>query len=578
MKRIGVAINNAKSRLSRYAMVGRWLLTLGFKHAPMPMIVVPFLSTAAVGLQILSFMSIARYLGQLQPAGAQGMPDIETKFGMLNPFVFIAGVVLLLAAAGLAHFGATRLSIQAYRNVAVEITGDLLQKIRSLTDPVEKWRLMRSFGQQDILRVASSDGNMCGMTVRILLDNTINLFFLIAGVVIFLWYSPALVVGLLGVFAVCALLAYPMNIRTISLANTLESAQTGRAGRIQRTVEATLKPISDMSIDLPKLLAAEAGGIIATSTRFVMSETFRLLLALIFAFVIGGALWLISIDAGKKFLDTHVLVNLFFAFRFAYHGLQGLLICLMNLNRFMPSLLRAESVFRAIERARLPAAPAADRSGGPQRFAWRLGEAAIGQTTGTFEPGKLYVVTERANVPPDLLYRLFSILDKDQAAFGQLYLSGQIRSPQTASGAAPAAWTGGVLAALDGSSAAEKGEAAQPLLDAIDERRRAGSQIIVINQTDIVQWPHKALELLQAALATSIVLVTGPWHAAIGPGMANISILVSNGTAVGFAGDSAAMTALDWEQAQAVYNGGAGAEAAAKDEPLIIDELEEGLI
>lgn len=585
MNRIIAAFRNAGIRLSRYATMGRWLLAVGRQHALMPMLVVPFLSTTAVGLHILSFVSVSRYLGFVQTAPEKALHGIETGMGLVTPVLLVAGVSLLLVCAAVARFGAARLSILAFRRVTTELTADILQKIEGLSEPVEKWRLLRKFGQRDILRIAASDGKMCGMTLRLLLDNTINLFFLLAGIFFFLWLSPALFFGLVTVFAVCALLAYPMNLKAIGLANSLEAAQKGRPERLMTAVEATLKPVSDTTIDVPQLLASENGGVNAVSSRFLMAEVFRLILGLIFAVVVGGFMWLVSVDAGKQFLDTHMLVMLFFAFRFSYQGLQGLLLCLMNINRFMPALLRTESLYRAIERARSPGTSdtAVGRGvmslNGPLRFAWSIGFPASPLKNGAFESGKIYAVAERANAKPDLLYRLLTMLDKDQAPFSRLYLAGQADGTHAT---ARSSWIDEILTTVDAIYQAHDGcdpalsrEALLSALQGIDDRKRTGAPLIVIHHPGILSLPQPALAQLKSTLGQSILIVTGPWGPACGAGMSADVILVGSGQEIGFAAECASMTAADWERARVVYDAQPSKDGRVNDSTPEIEELDD---
>lgn len=567
----------ARDRIMRFMAVGRWLLAVARRHARASLVAVPLLALAALGLQMTAIGLVVKFLGHVSPDGSLA-PELQAQLARWGGAPALAGaIVILLALSGLATFGAGRSAIAAHRSASQGLSGELVEALRALPGPYEKWCLLKSTDRSHLLRALAVDINKCGMSLRILLMSLINVPFLLAGLGFFLWVSPKLFLGLLGVVAVGGLIAYPLNVRAVGYANAFERSQKGRRELLSRAIDGALTPQGDPAFASVKteMLASEAGFVHMLTNRFLVVESFRLILAVLFAMIVGGVLGAIAFGAGAVLFDYQRLLLLFVAFRYTYHGMQGLLLSVTTLNRFLPGMQRLEAFFRTAERLaergkpeRRSRAQAANAIASRAPFSFRIDAPRSPSAGGTLERGRLHVVLEREHASPDVLYRLLDALVADHARFADAYTEGlasrtepagradDAGQVQHASGdrASSAEWIAGVLARTAPGADARQDEAVRELLEAIDRKAVHATELLVIRHPALLALPAEALEAVAARFPGQAVLAIGAWSEvrphARGPGW----VLVGTGSAIAFAARADSMTEADWDQARAVYN------------------------
>lgn len=602
MKLVGLDIaRRARARLTRYLVVGRWLFSVIRKFARAPFYFVPVLSVAALALQIASLALAARFIGHFQTGASTTHVNGELTSTPGGPLAIAAIIAILLALSGLARYRAGKLAIQAYSDVAIGLTGKVLEAIQALPGVLEKWRLLKATGRRDLLRIVSTDVNRCGLATRILLANTINLFFLVAGLVFFLWASPAIFGGLLVIAVIGAVLAYPLNLKAVAVANAADAARRGHKGLLSDYLDATLGTASGALARMRdgEAVSAERRFLVTLTDRYAVIESSRFVLSILFALVIGAILALVVLDKGHLLFDYTRLLVLFIAFRFTYQGLQGLLICATTINRFLPAMLRVENLLSQVDRSRDLARavgsakePKALETRAPA-FRWKIEADNSPLRSGALEPGRLHIIVERAKASPDVVFRLLDILTADQARFARQFVDGEVQAPPTLSedgGRATAQigptsappiepWIEAALRDLSADAACPAADGRQltrqhavGLLSQIDAVAKRGAQLVVVRDGSLLSLPQSALDALTSRVADRAILVITPWVATLRPTLRCGSLLVSNGHAFAFAAQCSAMTSESWERAHQVYVRTARGNGAASDDD--IDDLD----
>lgn len=566
----------ARDRVTRYLAVGLWLLAVARRHAPAALVAVPLLALAALGLQITAIGLVVKFLGHVTPDGSLA-PEFQSQLARWGGAPALAGASIgLLVLAGLATFGAGRSAIAAHRSASRGLSADLVETIRALPGPYEKWRLLDNIDHRHLMQSLAVDVNKCGMSLRILLMSLINVLFLLAGLGFFLWVAPKLFLGLLGVVAVGGLIAYPLNVRAVGYANAFERSQKGRRELLSRAIDEALAPDTGGSFASVKseMLASEADFVHMLTNRFLVVESFRLILALLFALIVGGVLGAIAFGAGAVLFDYQKLLLLFVAFRYTYQGLQGLLLGVTTLNRFLPGMHRLESLFRTAERLAGRAKPerggrktaSAVTSGAP--FSFRIDAPRSPAAGGTLERGRVHVVLERQNAKPDVLYRLLDAIEADHPRFARAYMEGLISLPEPGgAGVGPDSspheadarnsteqWIAGVLAKAAPDSTASRRETLTTLLTAIDRQSTRSQELLVVTHPVLLELPAAALGAVGERFPGHALLAVGAWSEALSGGRGPGWVLVGTGSAITFAGRAESMSEADWSQARAVYD------------------------
>jgi ABC-type multidrug transport system fused ATPase/permease subunit len=566
----------ARDRVTRYLAVGLWLLAVARRHARAPLVAVPLLALSALGLQITAIGLVVKFLGHVSPDGSLA-PEFQSQLARWGGAPTLAVAIIgLLALSGLATYGAGRGAITAHRNASQGLSSDIVETVRALPGAYEKWRLLQTIDDRHLLRALAVEVNKCGMSLRILLMSLINVPFLLAGLGFFLWVSPKLFLGLLGVVAVGGLIAYPLNVRAVGYANAFERSQKGRRELLSRAIDEALAPDTGGSFASVKteMLASEAGFVHMLTNRFLVVESFRLILAILFALIVGGVLGAVAIGAGSMLFDVQKLLLLFVAFRYTYQGLQGLLLSATTLNRFLPAMQRLETFFRTAER--LAERPKPEREGrkpagavaGRTPFTFRIGAPRSPTAGGTLERGRVHVVLERANVTPDILYRLLDAIEADHARFARAYTEGLVSPTEggdagSVPGASPSAagvrepaetWVTSVLAKARPDLDAARRDALTALLTAIDHHSTCSRELLVVTHPALLELPGAALSAVAERFPAHALLAVCAWNEACRQGGGEGWVLVGNGSAIAFAARAEAMTEADWSRARAVYD------------------------
>lgn len=564
-------------RAMRYVAIARWLASIARELAPRQLIAVPVLSVVAITLQIGAIVLATQFIARFQSGAAASAGIRSAQLG--QPVVQAVLIGLLLALAGTAHYAASRMSLVAYQEVSVGLTHKILAGLQSLPGPFEKWRLVQRIGRRGLLKVLSVDVDKCGLATRIVLANTINVFFLLAGLAFFLLASPALFGGLLVIALVGASIAYPMSLKAVRSATALDESQRQRRDMIATGLDASLslKRPADTTSRMRELQETERGFVRLLTDRFAVIDGSRFAMSLLFALVVGLLLVLVALDSDHLLFDYSRLLILFFAFRFTYQGLQGLMIASATINRFLPDLGRIADLLAELDRRRTAAAGSATAEAAPVLADKRASIAWNNDCgSGSLDAGRLHLIVEPPGIKPELVFRLLDFVDRDRPRLARQIVDGTVAPPDRAAAEASAGraaapvWIEEALALARAPS--DDLAPMRALLAAIDETARRGAPILAIADPLLLSLPDEAIARLIVQFPDRLLIATVPWVAEIGPGLAAGWVLVSNGQRIAFASEARTMTETDWDTARRIYAMAAGNDASGR--PQDDDELD----
>lgn len=575
-------LQRAALRVARYLAVARWLGSVVRAYAPLQLILAPLLALASMCLQLGAFLLVGWVLTHVSAEGGlvAATPSILAPVG--GPLVIAAVTAALLALAGLAQQGAAVTGLVAYRKLTNGLARTLLDDIEALPSTYDRWRLLKSVDRRQLMKLIAADLNRCGMSTRILLGSITSLLFLLGGLGFFLWIAPLLFLALLAIVALGALIAYPLNLRAVGAARTLEDAQAHRRGVLLSGIDAAIagRASAEDRTAIAAALAGQSEVVRVVTARLLVVENFRLLLTILLALLVGGIIASVVLGKGASLFNYRELVLLFAAFRFTYQGLQGLLLSLTAVNRFLPSLQRTEQVFSLLARSAGESKLATEVEQSEQtprkaRFAWRIDSANSPVDRGRLEPGRMHLIIERAGASLDILYRILDALQSDRARFASGFVDGRLGEAQLTNAGEPEAgfgtsaltdrereeWIGAVLASVRDAIPAV---AHQPLtqsldrtlklLRAMDRKRTQGSAILAVDGSDLLWLPDAACALIEDRFLDRIIVVLSDWSESVSRFKGSGWLFVSSGTELAFAARLGQMSEADWHQAQTVYS------------------------
>lgn len=573
-------VRRAALRVARYVAVARWLGSTARKYAPLQVLLVPGLSAVSVGLKVAALMLVAWVLRHVSADQgiAQAAHDALARFGGI--LTMAGAITTLLVISGLAQYGAGKSAVIAYDRISIGLSEWLLREIDSLPRVYDRWRLVKNVDRRELGKVISADINRCGMAVRIVLSSGTNVLFLISGLAFFLVIAPTLFLGLLVLVGLVALIAYPLNLRGLNVARAFETALGNRGLKLMKGLDAALawKRTPEGASAISETISAQTEFVRALTNRLLVVESFRLILTIVLALVIGAIIALVAEGVGTSFFDYDKLLLLFAAFRFTYQGLQGILLTLTQVSRFLPALQRAEQLHAVVTKLNgTVGAGAVQRSANAIAssvpFSWRIDAANSPERRGVLEPGRIHLVLERADAGPHVLYRMLNAIDTDRPRFAQMFVDGLIplslggrndgKDDQPALAGETDGWLASVLGA-EGHEPADPSliEASGPtrrqlaaLLLAIEQQRANGAMMTVVEGELPLSLPASGLEAFLSRHKDRIILVSCTFSERLRTWGGDGWVLVSTGTAISYACRASELSEPScWNDAHAVYD------------------------
>ncbi len=450
LKRSSIIVSNAHYRAQAYFALLAWLVRFAFSRFAKPIGLSAAATACSVVFQGLALAIVVGAVGQLQDSGhLTTFPGVD-RLGLHLPaprpgLVIGSFVFVFVLGSMLAYYGrkrAIRLESDMYRycyHTIVEFFSRHTENTTALLTTLWTRRIIAK--RYALLRVLTSDARFAGVIVRLALFNITHLGNIAVGLLIIGLYAPVLL-PVIGMFAVlAALFMYPLNLRATRSTRLLEEEAVRRSRLIRDKVGFLLgaKPAMPIAFDDPELqvdddLPVEDGGkereeheiidnfLHLMESRLMVLESSRILMGSMVGVGIGCMVWLMFADQHEGIISYSSLLVLFFGLRFVMNGIEGAMVTITSINRFLPHLLRLRDLVNGL--TTLQAWPTGDSGSNdgrirreatlvnpittsprslPARQAhgglpFALNTAGLQQIESSFAPGEVYALQTPAQV------------------------------------------------------------------------------------------------------------------------------------------------------------------------------------
>jgi hypothetical protein len=527
----------------------------------------------------------------LQPGAGPALPEWSflplEPLPLSTPIIAVAIAGMLLAAA-VARYLSRSIAIGAEKEIAFQLGRHIVDGLAGFGSAHGRMEVARQVDEPDLMKAISSGTRFCGMAVRLTLSNAINVFYLIAGVIVFLSAASELWPVLLGAIAVVLILAYPLNMKTVRLGHRFEEIGKHR-GRVLRSRVRTARgaPPTDFDDGLGELdpdeLETRYLGVLGDRLRIL--DLSHLVYSAFFALLIGALLWLLAEGPTDDLISHGQLLLLFFALRFTFTGLRGVMVLNTAVNRHMLAILRVYRIVRLMDRLRseertADQAAVWDQSRPrPIRFPWRVEQEGGDGSSGTLETGQLNVLALASAGPDGILYHLSGLISKGRALAVRLVErdldpndrdaeEDEERRQEKHANRPAAAWIGAIAqyggveigdGEIDGALA---GQCDGPTstheivlaLARLHERVARGNPLLLVTDPEIHKLPSDWAMGLRQQLGDRLVFYVVGWQQMDAAASIADRLFVAAGDGCGYVAAIPSMTDADWAAARAIYD------------------------
>lgn len=450
IERFGTIIANARYRARAYFALQGWLARYALGGFGRPILGSATATATSVLCQGLALAIVVGAVGQLQDSGdLVAFPGVD-KLGIELPapppgVVIGAFVVIFVIGSALAFVGrhtAIRLESDMYRDIYHRLTGFFSQRTESSTLLFRTlWQRRVIARRYSLLRVLTSDARFAGVITRLALFNITHIGNITVGLLIIALYAPVLlpVIALFAVFA--AFVMYPLNLRAMQSTRLLEQEAARRSRVIRDRIGFLLgnqgsapPPLEDPDLALEIDDGNEPGNATGDNededderqiidnflhlmeSRLRVLESSRIAMGSMVGVGIGCLVWLMFSERHEDIVSYSSLLVLFFGLRFVMNGIEGSMVTITAINRFLPHLLRLREMANqldelhgweagpaprlrrpatAIEAAavRPPTLPAVAGGARP----WRIDVPGLQRIDDEFRPGEVYALITAAD-------------------------------------------------------------------------------------------------------------------------------------------------------------------------------------
>ena len=442
LDKFGQAARNARYRSRAYRALVSWLLRIAFRHFRAPLALSSFASGTAVAFQGLALAVMVGAVSQFQNLGhLESFPGLD-RLGIVvkNPTIetiVTSFVVLFLLASGLAYLSrsvAIRLESRVYRHFYNNIIARLALSAQTNDDLIallERQHEIRN--AHEIPRVLMADARFAGVILRLALFNVIHLGNIVVGLLIIGFYAPALLPLIVGFAATAGICMYPLNLRATRVTRDLEKTAPLRNAYIKKRLADVLDPdeseVIDSVMDDEAFVPTSDGSTTVDpaalderivdrhlhliESRLRILESSRIVMSTLVACGIGSLVWLLFRGDAQPAVSYSAIIVLFFGLRFVMNGIEGAMITVTSINRFLPNLIRLEqlvSQLDAIEQlenerrereeadnAWLQFGDHADDSAAG--YPWQTNSSGLRRMRGSFLRGSIYGIAGRSIDP-----------------------------------------------------------------------------------------------------------------------------------------------------------------------------------
>lgn len=437
-------ISNARIRGQRFVELFSWLGVIVLRRF-LPRTLVSASSTVlSIAFQGIALVIIIGAVAQFQAHGKLvtfpgfdrlGIdippPSIEIVIG-----IFIAIYLTGAAFTYIGRWRAIQLESNIYRYFYDYILAFFTRSTEIDLDFLDTIRERRRLGKKhEVIRIVSSDARFAGIIARLALYNIAHLGHIAVGTLIIALYAPFILTFIVALAVISLAVMYPLSLRanrvsrqleaetpqrTLQIRNALGHLASGKSNA-QAAAFVDEDVFSDIDIDDSATTApGSADDDIVDSylgtlqKRLQVLELSRITMSSVIGFGIGILVLLLFSGDYSEVVNYSSVLVLFFGLRFGMTGIQGTMVTLTNINRFLPSVLRLEELVLAIDSITVPnqgspastGVPELHRQGhGGPGIPWSVNTPGLQQVSGLLLPAKQYallVPAGSANSPDGL--------------------------------------------------------------------------------------------------------------------------------------------------------------------------------
>ena len=436
-RRLGEAASRARAYL---ALLG-WLIGVAVRTCHRTMLASATASVVSIVLHGAALSILVRSVSAIQAAGhLEHFPLLDLvgiELPAPAPGALLALFVALFALGSLLGYVGRSIAIHLESVLYRHFTDHIVERLTVRDDDAQKlFKVMRrpALGERhQLLRILMSDSRFPGVAVRLVLYNITHLGNIAVGLAVLVFHAP-LLLPLIAAFALLAAAAmYPLTLRAARTTRRLEEYGAQRASYLKARLGSALDTtqsdplvqvemggdgLEDDFNDVTALGDAPAADapdglrdyLALLEERLRVTELSRVIMSSMVAAGIGLLVWLLFTYQELHIASASSLLVLLFGLRFVLMGIEGSMITLTTINRFLPHLVRLHALVEDLEREHRREAPDLSaefgflsgtwRDGaiepGPANVApgplpgWRLTTPGLQQVAGLLEPGAVH--------------------------------------------------------------------------------------------------------------------------------------------------------------------------------------------
>lgn len=379
-------LRTVRSRGAAYVRLFGWLWRRALARAKWTILASASATAGGILMHGLSLALLARLVGDMQREGRlNSFPglarlglDLPAPSALAATAVFITVFTLGSVLTYLGRSTAIRLETLLYRHFADGIYDRLAPAAADEGGSIGGVYRRRSLGSRHaLLKILLSDCRFPGVVVRLSLFNIGHMGSVMLGLAVLSFHAPMLL-PLVAAFALLALaLLYPLTLAAARSTRELEALSARRTEYIRTRLGAALNgQPADSRIDglddefagdieevearipAPASAAALDDYLLQVENRLRITEVSRALMSSLMAAGIGTLMWLLFAGQLAQVSSASSLLVLLFGLRFVLTGIEGSMVALTSINRYLPHLVRLHALARDLDHteAALPAA------------------------------------------------------------------------------------------------------------------------------------------------------------------------------------------------------------------------------
>ena len=420
-------ISNARIRGHRFLQLFGWLGAIVVRHFFAKTMISAAATVLSLAFQGVALIIVIGAITQFQSAGElTSFPGFDRMGIDLPPpsievvlAVFIGIYLIGAAFTYIGRWRAIQLESYIYRHFYDTIVDYFTQTTETGTNMLDTiWERRRIGKRYEVMRIASSDARFAGIITRLILFNIAHLGHIAVGTLIIALYAP-FILTFIGALAVISLaVMYPLSLQATRVSRQLEEETPKRTLEIRNALghlasgksqarsaafvdEDVYEDIDDDNVTstAPAEQDAVESYLSALQKRLQVIELSRVTMSTVIGFGIGILVWLLFSGDYDEVINYGSVLVLFFGLRFGMTGIQGTMVTLTNVNRFLPSVLRLEELMLALGPAECSSETVAAnghaniaREKPPHGVGWRIDTPGLQCTDGILETTQRYVI------------------------------------------------------------------------------------------------------------------------------------------------------------------------------------------